>query len=191
MAGRSLARMAIVQRARLRLGERHELGDVLHRQAGRHDEDVRRPADLAGRGEIALRVPAQIVVERRTCDEIGRGQQPCVAVGRRARDVFSRDRAVGAGFGFEHDGGVVPLRGHVLREDAAEHVGDRAGPIGNDDADRAVRKISSADAAVEAKTASNRPAIRPTPRHFIPSLPLRTTRRHSRLPSESAVGGHR
>jgi hypothetical protein len=140
MPGRSLARMAVVQRARFRLGQRHILGHVLHRQRRGHDEEIRSPAHLADRDEIAHRVPAQFGVQRRTRGEKCRHQQPCVAVGRRARDFFGGDRAVGAGFGFDDDRGV-PLRRHVLGDDAREHVGYAARRIGNDDAHRPVGKV--------------------------------------------------
>ena len=140
MPGRSLAGVAIVQRPRLGLGQRHIFRDVLHWQARGDDEHIWCPAQLSDGNEIAYRVPAQRGAQCRARGEVCRHQQPCVAVGRRARDFLGGDRAVGAGLGLDDDGGL-PLLLHVLRDDTREHVGDAARRIGNDDTDRPAREI--------------------------------------------------
>src|SRR5262249_34126911 len=57
------------------------------------------------------------------------------------RDIFRRDRAIGTGFGLEHDRGAIPLHADILRDDTTEHVGDRSRPIGRDNADGTAREV--------------------------------------------------
>lgn len=131
--------MAVVQRARFYLRQSHILGHTLHRQCRRDNKEIRRPAYLSDRHEIAHRVPSQFGIEGGACGEEGRHQQPRVTVRRRARDLLGGDRAIGAGFGLDDDR-AVPLRGHVLADDAGKHIRHASRRIGNDDAHRVTGK---------------------------------------------------
>jgi len=61
MPGGAFAGMAVVQRARIRLRECHVFGHAPHRQRDRHDEEIRRPADLPHGHEIAAPDPSAVL----------------------------------------------------------------------------------------------------------------------------------
>ncbi len=139
MPCRAFAGMTVVQRARFCLRQSHILGHVLYRQRRGHDKEIWRPANLSDRNKIAHWIPAQLGIESGAGGEERRDQEPRVTIGRGARDLLGRDRAIGAGFGFDDDR-AVPLRRHVLADDARKHIRDASRRIGNDDAHRSIGK---------------------------------------------------
>jgi hypothetical protein len=78
-------------------------------------------------------------LSERTGREECRHQKAGVPVGRGTRDIFGSKRAIGAGFRLENDR-RFPLRGHVLGDDAPEHIGNASGRIGIDHAHSAIGK---------------------------------------------------
>jgi hypothetical protein len=118
----SLARGRIVERARLRLGERYELPDVFRRQRRMHDEDQRRHGHQRHRGEVLDRIIGEVA--RQVGGDRARPRialQNRVSVRRCARDDFGGERAARAA-AIIHDHLVAEALRQLLRDDAPDDV---------------------------------------------------------------------
>src|SRR5207244_204816 len=94
----AVAEGAVIQLARLALGERHELAHILRRQAGMRQQEVIALQDERDRREAALGIVGQRLVEKAVGGEglVHRGEER-VAVGRGLRHRLGADVAARAG----------------------------------------------------------------------------------------------
>jgi hypothetical protein len=133
MAARPDAEGAVVDLARLLLGERDEVLHGLHRQRRVDDQRMVDGDEAGDRREALDRIIRQLGVEARI-DHEGhlRPDQQRVAVGRGLGDVFRRNLVVGAGLVLD-DHLLAPSLGEALRQRASERIGHAAGRRRNDD----------------------------------------------------------
>ena len=102
---------------RARIGD--ELGHALHRQVGRHRQQVRRVDDLRDRREVLHRIERELLVEARIGDDGGGGGgHQRVAVGRRLGDAIGRDIAGRAGHVLD-DHRLAPGLGDLVADERA------------------------------------------------------------------------
>jgi hypothetical protein len=139
MGGRAVARRGIAQLARFGLGQRHQLGERVHRQRRGHRDDVGHGRKQADGGEVTDRVVAQLAEQRQVgavrrveADEQG------VAVGRRARRGLGADVAAGTALVFDDDG-LTELVAQTQGQRARHVVQHAGGRRRHDDAHRLVR----------------------------------------------------
>ncbi len=117
-------------RALARVGD--ERLDGLRGQAWRHDHQVGHDGEQRHRRQILGRIEGHRLVDRRIDGhQAGRRQQHRGAVGRRLGDRVAADVAPGAGAVLDHDR-LAKALGHLLADDAAQHV-DRAAGRERDD----------------------------------------------------------
>ena len=104
MAGAAVARGCIVDRARPRFGERHQVFDRTHRQRRVNDEQARRRRDQCDRRKILHRVVRQLAHQVWIDREIARlSDHQRVAVGRRFRRGVGAEHARRARAIVDHD----------------------------------------------------------------------------------------
>ena len=125
----------------LRTRQRQQLGHAVGRVRRRHHQQHRRGGDQADRLEGALDVEWQVAIQK-AVDHLGAGiaDHQRMAVGSRLGDVLHRDGAVGAGAVFHHHR-LAPQGFQAYRHQARQNVGDAAGGVRHDDADRRTRII--------------------------------------------------
>jgi hypothetical protein len=133
--GRVAGRGSCSKLPRLRLGERDEFPDVLHRQRGMHHQHGGGAAELADHGEVLDRIEGNLLVERRI-DRMRRGRDHHrVAVGCRAGNEFGADHGRAARAVFDDDlltEVLAEFGGKQPRQDVSAAPGRR----GHDDAHR-------------------------------------------------------
>ena len=121
-----------VELARLRLRQRHELGDGIRRDAGVGDQDARDFRDQRDRDEILLRVDRQILKDRRIDrDRTDVAKVDRIAIGRCLCGCFHADVARCARPILDHD--LLPERFAQLRRNDARHEVGRAARGERDD----------------------------------------------------------
>jgi hypothetical protein len=124
------AEARVIERARLRLGERHQLREGLHierRIHHQHVRSVRRDADVA---EVLQRIVRQLRIQARVHAERATiGDQDRVAIGHCLGDGVGPERAIGARLVVDDDR-LAERLAHLLRERARRQVGAAAGGKG-------------------------------------------------------------
>ena len=135
---------AVVERAGLGLGQRDQLGDVVHREPRIDHQHIGRGADHHDRREILDRIVRQVSAQTHRHRVRARGgDADRVAVGRRLGDRVGADIAAGADPVVDHDLLAQPGP-QPLRQDARDDVGAAAGRERHDQPDRPVRPGSVA-----------------------------------------------
>ena len=148
----------------LRLGERDELLDAVHRQAGIDRDDVRRGDQHGDRREGFQRVVGQRV-EPRIDRARERHDQQRVAVLWRVGDDLAADHAAGAAAIVDDDLLAKPLA-EMLGDDAGDDVVDAAGRERHDEPHRLVRVVSRRSRGRQAR--ATRPQLPPAPCACLP-----------------------
>ena len=138
VAGGAVALRGVGELAGVGLGMGDELAHRLGGHVGMHDQDVGRRDDVGDRREILDPVIRQLG-DQVMQDGVGRvhADEQRVAVGRRFRRGFRRDRSGAAGAVLDH--GDLAALAELLRQRAGDEVGDAAGRGRDDDLDRLAR----------------------------------------------------
>ncbi len=130
MRGRAASPRAVVERSRLRFGERDQLADRIRGHRRVHREDERGRGEQRHRGEVAHHVVGNLVHAR--IDRMrSRREEQRVAVGRRLRDRLGRDRSAAAA-ALVDDHRLAPDLGDLL----PDHPREGIRPGTDDKADR-------------------------------------------------------
>ncbi len=141
MRGAAVADRAVIQLARLRFRERHELLDRIDAEPGIDDQQVGAGPDEAHRRQILERVVFHFPVEHGVDRErAGNRNADRVAVGSGPGDERGAEVAARAGTVLD-DHRLAERRRELLREHARDQVGRAAGGKGHDQVDRARRPV--------------------------------------------------
>jgi hypothetical protein len=135
--GAPVARRPEQKLVRARLRQRNELFHRMHGHRRMNDQHTRRHDDDADRSEVCDGVIRQLVQTRRA-GVSGRSDEQRVAIRRRARSRFARDRAACAGAVFDQDL-LAPRLAQFLAHDTRRGVDAAARSQRNDDPDRLCR----------------------------------------------------
>ena len=125
--------------ARLKLGERRDVGQRGHAKRRMRRQRDRLPRKLDHRRQILQRIDTHLVDVRVAAHRLGPNED-CVAVGRALGDALDPEIAVGAGFVLHHDLLAERPR-QVLGDDAGADIGRAAGRERHDEVDRAGRPV--------------------------------------------------
>ena len=123
------------QEVGLRLAERDEILQRIHRQRRPDGDDHRRPAEHRDPVEVLDRIVGKLLDDRRIHRERRRCHEHRVAVGVRARDGLGADHAFGAGPVVDHDL-LAQALGKLAADIARHDVVAAAGRLRHDDANR-------------------------------------------------------
>jgi hypothetical protein len=135
MVGRSRPARAVVQAARLRARQRHELLERLRRHRGMDDHHILDGGEPCNRREILRRVVGELRIQRRADRDSRRRDDDGIAVRRGLRRHAQRQVAAGARTIVRNE--VLPhLLGEFLPDNAAHDVAGRAGGERQDHSDR-------------------------------------------------------
>ena len=120
----------------MRLDERDEFPQIVHRERPVHDQKLRRAGDVEDRNDVVQRIERQRAVEKWRDDDVSAGdEEQRIAVGGRFRHVLDREIASRARLVLDHD-----LRPELDRKafggHAREGVGDAAGGGARHEANR-------------------------------------------------------
>ena len=129
---------AVVEAARLGLGERDQFGDRVRGKLGVGRDHELRGHHLRDRHEILVHVERQRAVERRADRQAVGGEEDGVAVGRRLGERIGREIAARAGAILHHHR-LAELLGELVAEEPGQGVDGAAGRERHDDADGPVR----------------------------------------------------
>ncbi len=141
MVGATDAGGAVIQRVRLALRQRDELGHSLDAERGVDHEDVGIGRGHADRHQVFLRIVGEFRVDARVDrDRAGLTEQQGIAVRIGAFHDLGADAAIAAAAIFDHEG-LAERVADFLAEDARGRVGRATGGKGHDQPDRAGRII--------------------------------------------------
>ena len=119
----AVARGRVAQLAGPRTGERDQVLHRIEAGLGTGHDDHRQHRGVAHRRKVLERVVADLAFhEDRVHEERERGEKQRIAIRRGPRHRLGRDDGVGAGPILD-DEGLAERAGHVLRDDARDHVG--------------------------------------------------------------------
>ena len=141
MVGAADAGGAVIQRARLALRQRHQLGDSLHAERRVHHQDIGIGRGHADRHQVLFRIVGEFRVDARVDrDRTGLTEQQRVAVRIGALDDLGADAAIAAAAIFDHEG-LAERVADFLADDARGRVRRAAGRERHDQPDRVGRIV--------------------------------------------------
>jgi hypothetical protein len=187
---------AVVELARLRLGQRDEFSDVLRRVGGADGQHVGHQRYRRDRREVFLQVVRQLLEHRRCNRVVHRAHQQRVAVGLALGDEVGAERGTGAGLALD-DHGLAETGCQLLGEGARQHLGGAAGREGHDEGDRLVRPRVCVGMGGQGQCVASTTARRVKVRRFMVCLlfdisePAVRSRRVSRRRFSPCRRGHR